>query len=205
MSDPDACALRPDGTLKDASEIEWLHSPTTDHIPLPPTNTLHDDIANEIFEGDDLPEPQHAPPRGFKGKEPARRVAGRRIPKPSGKVSASSEQNLDPGMKKFFSSRFEGILIFPSLFIYCTYVFIVGADEPSHSATTASSLSSRSGKQAIFFPVRCRSTIDFILSPSRGFSAVDIHPADAVECISTLPRRKIALSTWQGTLNLVHF
>jgi hypothetical protein len=110
MSDPDACALRPDGTLKDASEIDWLHSPTANHVPLPPTTALHDDIANEILDGDDLPEPQHVPPRGFKGKEPAQRVAGRRIPKPSVKASASSAQNLDPGMQKFFFSRFEGNL-----------------------------------------------------------------------------------------------
>jgi hypothetical protein len=110
MSDPDACAVRPDGTLKDASEIEWLHSPTTNHIPLPPTSTLHDDIADDILDGDDLPEPQQAPPRGFKGKEPALRVAGRRIPKPSVKASASSAQNLDHGMKKFSFSRFEGII-----------------------------------------------------------------------------------------------
>ena len=48
MSDRDACALRPDGTLKDASEIEWLHSPTSNHFPLPPADTLHDEIAQEI-------------------------------------------------------------------------------------------------------------------------------------------------------------
>ena len=193
MSDPEACALRADGTLKDASEIEWQHSPTN-HIPLHP---LHDDIANEIFDGNDLPEPQRAPPSGFKGKEPARRVAGRRIPKPSGKVTASSAQNLDPGMKKFFSSRFEGIS-FSFYLISGTYVFIVGGNAPSGSATTASSSSSQKGKQTIFTFLMSR-----IFDTVGGFSAVEIHPADAVECISTLPRRKFTLSTWQGTLNLV--
>lgn len=33
--DPDNCALRPDGTLKDASEIEWYNSPSDEDVPLP--------------------------------------------------------------------------------------------------------------------------------------------------------------------------
>jgi hypothetical protein len=108
MSDRDACALRPDGTLKDASEIEWLHSPTSNHFPLPPADTLHDKIAQEINE--DEFEPLPPPAARFKGKEPARRVGGRRVPKPSDKVVASSGQDLSPRTKIFFFSRFEGIL-----------------------------------------------------------------------------------------------
>jgi hypothetical protein len=107
MSDPDACALWDDGTLKDVSEIEWLHSPTANHIPLSHADILHDKAANEIFNDDDLDPSQHAP-RGLKGKEPAQQVAGRWIPRPSGKISASSAQNLDPGMKKNIFSHFEG-------------------------------------------------------------------------------------------------
>ena len=33
--DPDKPALRADGTLKDASEIDWVHSPSADSITLP--------------------------------------------------------------------------------------------------------------------------------------------------------------------------
>ena len=31
MSAPDAPALRPDGTLKEASELEWIHSPSAEN------------------------------------------------------------------------------------------------------------------------------------------------------------------------------
>ena len=31
---PENPALRPDGTLKDASEIEWLNSPSDETVPL---------------------------------------------------------------------------------------------------------------------------------------------------------------------------
>ena len=34
MPEPDAPALRPDGTLKDASEIDWIHSPSDETRPL---------------------------------------------------------------------------------------------------------------------------------------------------------------------------
>jgi len=104
MSDLDACAVRHDGTLKDASEIQWVHSPTSDNITLPTLN------ANDIFDDTNLDDAQAFPsPKGLTGKEPARCVAGKRIPKPSGKVSASGTQNLSPRTMKFFFSRFEGI------------------------------------------------------------------------------------------------
>ena len=55
MSDLDACAVRPDGTLKDASEIEWVHSPTSNKT----FPTLNDDIADAIL--DHLPKPLLSP------------------------------------------------------------------------------------------------------------------------------------------------
>lgn len=33
------CALNPDGSLKDASEIPWLHSPSQEYSQLPKTST----------------------------------------------------------------------------------------------------------------------------------------------------------------------
>ena len=34
----DNCALDPDGSLKDASEIAWVHSPSHEHLQLPETH-----------------------------------------------------------------------------------------------------------------------------------------------------------------------
>ena len=109
MSDLDACAVRHDGTLKDASEIQWVHSPTSDNITFPTLNA--DNIFDDMnFDDANLDDAQAFPsPKGLTGKESARRVAGKRVPKPSGKVSASGAQNLSPRTKKFFFSRFEGI------------------------------------------------------------------------------------------------
>ena len=36
--DPEKPALRADGTLKEALEMEWVHSPSVDSIALPPDN-----------------------------------------------------------------------------------------------------------------------------------------------------------------------
>ena len=46
MSAPDVPALRPDGTLKEASELEWIHSPSAENKSLLPT--LTDPIVNNI-------------------------------------------------------------------------------------------------------------------------------------------------------------
>ena len=34
----DDCALNPDGSLKDASDIAWVHSPSHEHLQLPETH-----------------------------------------------------------------------------------------------------------------------------------------------------------------------
>jgi len=109
MFDPDVPALRPDGTLKDASEIEWICSPSAEKRTLPPESVAGD------TSGSDGNEPVNpAPPKRLKGKEPAQRVGGKRIARPSNKVSASKEQCLSP-KTIFFFSRFEGIF---SVLIY---------------------------------------------------------------------------------------
>lgn len=46
--DPDKPAVWADGTLRDASEMEWIHSPSADSIVLP-----FDDIP-ELFENIEL-------------------------------------------------------------------------------------------------------------------------------------------------------
>ena len=102
MSTSDAPALRSDGTLKEASEIEWIHSPSAENKSLPPT--LANPVVNNV-DGNNSDEP--ASPKGLKGKEPATRVSGKRVAKPSARASESKKGHLDPKTKLFFS-RFEG-------------------------------------------------------------------------------------------------
>ena len=99
MSAPDAPALRSDGTLKEALELEWIHSPSAENKSLPPT------LADPDLDRNNSDEP--ISPKGLKGKEPATRVGGKRIAKPSARASESKKGHLDPKTKLFFS-RFEG-------------------------------------------------------------------------------------------------
>jgi hypothetical protein len=102
MSAPDVPALRPDGTLKEASELEWIHSPSAKNKSLPPT--LTDPVVNDI-DGNNSDE--LASPKGLKGKEPAIRVGGKRVAKPWARASESKKGHLDPKTKLFFS-HFKG-------------------------------------------------------------------------------------------------
>ena len=101
MSAPDTPALRPDGTLKEALELEWIHSPSAENKSLLPT--LTDPIVN--IDGNNLDEP--ASPKGLKGKEPVIRVGGKRVAKPSARASESKKGHLNPKTKLFFG-HFEG-------------------------------------------------------------------------------------------------
>ena len=96
MSTPDVPTLRSDGTLKEASELEWIHSPGAENKSLPPTLAI---------DGNNSDEP--ASPKGLKGKELATRIGGKHIAKPSARASESKKGHLDPKTKLFFS-HFEG-------------------------------------------------------------------------------------------------
>jgi hypothetical protein len=98
MSAPDAPALRPDGALKEASELEWIHSPSAENKSLPPT--LTNPVVNDI-DGNNLDKP--ASPKGLKRKEPVIRVGGKRVAKPSARASESKKGHLNPKTKLFFS------------------------------------------------------------------------------------------------------
>ena len=63
MSTPDVPTLRSDGTLKEASELEWIHSPSAENKSLPPM------LANPDLDRNNLDEPTS--PKGLKEKEPA--------------------------------------------------------------------------------------------------------------------------------------
>ncbi|KAH9011121.1 hypothetical protein EDB85DRAFT_1901340 [Lactarius pseudohatsudake] len=89
MSDNnEQCALRPDGTLKDASKISWLNDPD-DAEPIPahglgaPSLNLDSNASTTA---------------GSKGKEPAQLVGGRCVIKPTAKAQQAS-------LTGFFSSR----------------------------------------------------------------------------------------------------
>ncbi|KAF8814151.1 hypothetical protein BYT27DRAFT_7082832 [Phlegmacium glaucopus] len=75
MSNPDAPALNANGTLKDALEIEFCHSPSTQEQPLLP-DTLKKckqttELDQESDSDDTLPSIIAKPLPGLKGKEPA--------------------------------------------------------------------------------------------------------------------------------------
>ena len=105
MSASDAPALRSDGTLKEASELEWLHSPSDEKKSLPPDNfdPVADDVDHVVdnIDGNNSDEPTSS--KGFKGKEPATRVGGKHVAKPSARASESKKGHLDPKTKLFFS------------------------------------------------------------------------------------------------------
>ncbi|KAG6883693.1 hypothetical protein C0992_008116, partial [Termitomyces sp. T32_za158] len=88
MADEENCALNADGTLKDASEITFFHSPS-DKRPISAPNTLKNHEDSDV---DDLPTVASIS-RGLKAKKPAQLVGGKRVPKPSAKVRAG-EQSL---------------------------------------------------------------------------------------------------------------
>lgn len=96
MSDEENCALRPDGTLKEAHEISFFNSPSDQN----PISTVHNGSSTE---DDELPDPA-AISRGLKGKAPARCVGSKRVPKLSAKVRANGSLNT------FFTKTFTGNL-----------------------------------------------------------------------------------------------
>src|SRR5271155_4495163 len=96
MFDSDAPVLRADGTLKDASEMEWINSPSAEKKTLPP---FHPDDASD---GNESVSP--APHKHLKGKEPAQCVGRKHIAKQSDKAKASllKGQHLDVHTKLVF-------------------------------------------------------------------------------------------------------
>ncbi|GLB42142.1 hypothetical protein LshimejAT787_1101570 [Lyophyllum shimeji] len=97
MSDDENCALRPDGTLKEANEITFFNSPSDKH---PIGNNAKTDSESGSSSDDDLPDLASLG-HGLKGKEPARRVAGKRVIVPSAKV-----RNAQPSVQSFFHKAF---------------------------------------------------------------------------------------------------
>ena len=86
MSTPDAPALRCDRTLKEALELEWIHSPSAKNKSLPPT--LANPVVNNV-DGNNSDE--LTSPKGLKEKEPATCIGGKHIAKPLARASESKK------------------------------------------------------------------------------------------------------------------
>ncbi|KAF8809283.1 hypothetical protein BYT27DRAFT_7094834 [Phlegmacium glaucopus] len=104
MSDPDAPARNADGTLKEASEMEWLHSPSAQAATIDPQLSKKRQRANSTEDDSD----SHTLPAisGLKGKEPARRVGGKRIKQASTRAQQAKQGHLSPKTHRFFSTNF---------------------------------------------------------------------------------------------------
>lgn len=92
-------ALNPDGSYKDATEIEWDYSPSQAKIPLP----------SEVVEEAAPTKPKTK--KGLNGKEPASIVAGKRVRNATSKMKSTDTKALDKNMKKFYGIRIEGTLL----------------------------------------------------------------------------------------------
>src|ERR1700760_2007923 len=98
MPDPDRPALNDDGTLKDASQLSFVHSPSDESRPITLANREKRKRSETSDNEDDvLP--------GLKNKVPARKISGKRVPKLSGKAVAGTAF-CSPKSRKFFQSQF---------------------------------------------------------------------------------------------------
>lgn len=99
MPDSDAPALNDDGTLKDATEIEWLNSLSDESRPATRKRKRSDSSAQQTSDTEDNLLP------GLKNKAPARKVSGKRVPKLSDRAGAGAAFQ-SPKSHKFFQSKF---------------------------------------------------------------------------------------------------
>jgi hypothetical protein len=104
MSDSDAPALNADGTLKDASEIQWLNSPSDEYRTINTSNPKKRKRSNSSDSDDQLP---ISVLHGLKGKSPAREVGGKRVKRLSEKGKAAAEE-LPFKQHLFYQQRFTG-------------------------------------------------------------------------------------------------
>lgn len=108
-------AVKADGTLKDASEMEWAHSPSDEKQAALPFDDGWDASASPTPSGNDHPDTTATEPpspvasefntpaataaSGLSNKLPARIVGSKRVVRPSSKVRGSgSLQNMFAGI-----------------------------------------------------------------------------------------------------------
>jgi hypothetical protein len=109
MEDSDTPALRADGTLKDASELDWLNSPSDKHPdPL------------SVLESGPPPTRSPSPYPGLSDKTPAQKIAGKRT------IMASRRYGSDSSQEPSFLAQIAGMSVFfsscsPNLLNYSYY------------------------------------------------------------------------------------
>ena len=81
MPNQDVLALNNDGTLKDAKEIEWVHSPSDETVPKPQKHKRSNSSASDS--NDVL--------LGLKNKVPAKKIGNKHVLKISKKAVAGAE------------------------------------------------------------------------------------------------------------------
>lgn len=107
MFNPDAPALNADGTLKDASEIEFCYSPSQEQPIISDASQKKQIRTLDQEDDSDLDTLPSLDLRGLKGKKPAQRVASKRVKKPSERLKATNE-HADARTRLFFKSNFTG-------------------------------------------------------------------------------------------------
>ena len=117
MSDPKNCALNPDSTLKDTSQISFFNSPSDKHTigEFGSASDVQPKSGNVVSSDDD-----HLPTtvelsRGSKGKVPTTCVRGKWVVKPSLKVHNSDQQLVHVFFKKTFMGKQTGFILVKSL------------------------------------------------------------------------------------------
>ena len=105
MVDPDAPALNSDGTLKDASEMVWPHSPSDEHRKIGFDDPKKRKRTATMNSQDGLPSSAN-----LKGKLPAQVVAGKHVKTMSGAAKqAANNGQLTAAQRNFFMKQFTGM------------------------------------------------------------------------------------------------
>ena len=117
MSDPKNCALNPDNTLKDASQICFFNSLSDKHVigEFGSASDVQPKSGNVVSSDDDYLPTTVELSQGFKGKVPTTCVGGKWVIKPSLKVCDSNQQSVHVFFKKTFMSKQTGFILVKSL------------------------------------------------------------------------------------------
>jgi hypothetical protein len=112
MPNPDAPALNDDDTLKDASELDFVHSPSDESRVISLANRKKRNRSDSLARTPSDTEDDILP--GLKDKYPAKKVSGKRIPKLSNRAGAGAAFQ-SPKSRKFFQSQFIHKYVFLSV------------------------------------------------------------------------------------------
>lgn len=172
MDNEDNCALNPDGSLKNASQIKFFNS-LSDRDPLP---TVQDDPGHESPSETAKARKEE----GLKGKEPARLVAGQRRRMATAKAQAQTSN--------FFKANFVGEYNVINNFyhIYLTCFFIVGS-----SALAATSSNDDQGIEKGIFIHPCSTSLsNLCLISLSGSDNKRKRAASSTAATSSVPRKR---------------